>query len=68
MLIALQAPPVDGAANAALLRFLADRLRLPRNAITLVRGASSRLKWIGLEGMTAAEARQQLLAAQNQGH
>lgn len=67
VLIALQAPPVDGAANAALLRFLAAQLRLPQNAMSLVRGASSRLKWVSLDGMTAAEARQRLLALQQTG-
>ncbi|MFM8525165.1 MAG: DUF167 domain-containing protein [Cyanobacteriota bacterium] len=61
VLIALQAPPVDGAANAALLRFLADHLRLPLTALTLVRGASSRLKWIAINGLTVPEARQRLL-------
>ena len=52
------------AANAALLRFLATRLRLPLKALTLVRGASGRLKWIGLDGLTVMEAREQLLEPQ----
>ena len=64
VLIAVQAPPVDGAANAALLRFLATRLRLPLKALTLVRGASGRMKWIGLDGLTVMEAREQLLEPQ----
>lgn len=63
VLIALQAPPVDGAANAALLRFLADHLRLPLAAFTLVRGASSRLKWVAIDGLTVPEARRKLLGA-----
>lgn len=63
VLIALQAPPVDGAANAALLRFLATQLRLPQNAFTLVRGASSRLKWIAIDGLTVPEAHRKLLGA-----
>ncbi|MEY3734949.1 MAG: hypothetical protein RLZZ11_1216 [Cyanobacteriota bacterium] len=61
VLIALKAAPVDGAANAALVRFLAERLHRPRASITLVRGASSRTKWIALDGGSVAEARRQLL-------
>lgn len=62
VLIALQAAPVAGAANTALVRFLAERLHRPRASITLVRGATSRLKWIALDGLSVEEARRQLLA------
>jgi uncharacterized protein len=55
LLIRLTAPPVDGAANAALLALLAARLRLPRRALTIVRGAASREKLVAVQGLTAAE-------------
>jgi len=42
--VALTAPPVDGAANVALLIFVADLLRLPRSAVSLASGAKSREK------------------------
>jgi len=42
--IALTAPPVDGAANAALLIFVADLLRLPRSSVSLASGVKSREK------------------------
>jgi hypothetical protein len=42
----LTAPPVDGAANAALLAFLAERLGLPRSAVELASGDSGRRKTI----------------------
>ena len=42
--IRLAAPPVDGRANAALLRFLADAFGVPQRAVTLVRGETSRDK------------------------
>ncbi len=42
--IRLRAPPVDGAANDELVRFLAERLGLRRDDITLVAGATSRSK------------------------
>ncbi|HEU4801389.1 MAG TPA: DUF167 domain-containing protein [Gemmatimonadales bacterium] len=42
--VRLRAPPVDGAANEELIRFLADALGLRRDAVTLVSGATSRAK------------------------
>ena len=42
--VRLHAPPVDGAANEELIRFLADALGLRRDAVTLVSGATSRAK------------------------
>ncbi|WP_411870748.1 DUF167 domain-containing protein [Vulcanococcus limneticus] len=59
--IKLQAPPVDGEANAALLRFVARRLGVPPRDVTLVRGATSRRKWIAVQGRSAAEVRAALL-------
>ncbi|MCP9791791.1 DUF167 domain-containing protein [Vulcanococcus limneticus] len=59
--IKLQAPPVDGEANAALLRFVAQRLGVPPRDVTLVRGATSRSKWIAVQGRSAAEVRAALL-------
>jgi uncharacterized protein len=49
--IRLKAPPVDGAANAELLRFLAARLGVPRAAVTIVAGATSRRKRVAVEGV-----------------
>ncbi len=59
--IRLQAPPVDGAANAALIRFLARRLACPASAVRLLRGEKGRRKWVAVEGLTAAELRRRLL-------
>jgi len=42
--IRLAAPPVDGAANEALLRWVADQLGLARNAVVLARGEASKRK------------------------
>lgn len=50
--IDLQTPPVDGKANAALIRFLADRLRIPRSALRIKSGESSRDKVIMITGTT----------------
>jgi uncharacterized protein (TIGR00251 family) len=59
--IKLQAPPVDGEANAALLRFVARRLGVPPRDVTLVRGTTSRHKWIAVQGRSAAQVRAVLL-------
>jgi uncharacterized protein (TIGR00251 family) len=45
----LAAPPVDGAANEALRRWLADELKLPMARIELLRGASGRRKQCALD-------------------
>jgi hypothetical protein len=48
--VAVAAAPVDGAANDALIKLLAKRLDLPKSAITLVAGASARVKRLALAG------------------
>jgi uncharacterized protein (TIGR00251 family) len=46
------APPVDGAANEAVVAVLADALRVPRAAVRLVSGASSRSKVVEVAGVS----------------
>jgi len=58
--IKLHAPPVEGRANAALCEFLADHLGLPRRAITLLRGDTSRQKVLRIDGLSAAEVNARL--------
>jgi uncharacterized protein len=60
LLIRLAAPPVDGAANDALMRFLADILDVPRRAVQLVSGAHGRRKRIAIAGLGVAAARLRL--------
>lgn len=57
LLVRLAAPPVDGAANAALVDFLAAALALPRRSIHIVSGERSRHKRVAVAGMTAAQVR-----------
>ncbi|HXV91356.1 MAG TPA: DUF167 domain-containing protein [Gemmatimonadales bacterium] len=59
--IRLAAPPVDGAANAELVRFLAERLGVRRSDVAIVRGDTARRKTLRIRGMTAATARRALL-------
>lgn len=49
--IRVTAPPVDGAANAALIELLADSLKTRKSAISIKSGASSREKSVIIEGM-----------------
>ncbi|TMA79237.1 MAG: DUF167 domain-containing protein [Deltaproteobacteria bacterium] len=49
------APPIDGAANRALVALLADRLGLPKRAFALLRGERGRDKIVAVEGASAAE-------------
>ena len=51
--IAVTAPPVDGKANRACEEFLAQLTGRPRSAVTLERGASSRIKTFEIEGLSS---------------
>ena len=48
--VRLTAPPVDGAANKALVELLAGTFGIPVRAVTIVAGESSRTKVVELEG------------------
>ncbi|MGH8034918.1 MAG: DUF167 domain-containing protein [Lysobacterales bacterium] len=52
----LHAPAVDGKANQALVKWLADCLGVPQNAIALVRGKTSRRKQLRLSAKAAGQA------------
>ena len=52
--VKVTAPPVDAAANEALIRLLAEQLDCPRGRIELLRGHTSRHKVVKLHGLTAA--------------
>jgi uncharacterized protein len=61
--VRVAAPPERGRANQELLRHLADRLDLPREAVALVTGAGGREKVVALEGLGAEEADRRLADA-----
>jgi uncharacterized protein (TIGR00251 family) len=61
ILIRLNAPPVDGAANEALIAFLSDILDVPRRSIAIVSGQTSRDKRVRVEGIDQAAAMARLL-------
>jgi uncharacterized protein len=58
--IAVQAPPLDGRANEALIAFLAKTFDLPKSAVTLVSGELARSKVFLLRGITPAQVKSML--------
>ena len=54
--IRLAAPPVDGAANDELVRFLAEQLGVPRTAVTIAAGHTGRRKTVKITGIETAAA------------
>ena len=59
--IRLAAPPVDGAANEELVRFLAEMLGVARSAVSIAAGQTSRLKTIEVEGIDRPTLEKRLL-------
>lgn len=60
LLVRVTAPPVEGRANEALLRLLAQALGLGRTQVRLVSGTASRDKTVRVEGLSQAEVRARL--------
>jgi uncharacterized protein (TIGR00251 family) len=56
LLVRLAAPPVEGAANDALIAFLADRLGVPRRAVRIVSREHGRQKRVAIAGVTTDQA------------
>src|ERR1039458_3692098 len=61
--IKVTAPPVDAAANEALVKLLAQQLDCPRNRVELVRGHTSRHKTVKLYGLSTEDVVKRLGAA-----
>lgn len=55
LVCALEAPPVDGAANAELIRLLASALGVKKAAVRIASGQNARRKLIDVDGVTRAE-------------
>lgn len=51
--VRISAPPVDGAANEALIELLAERLGVPRRDVSIVGGVASRSKVVEVRGVSA---------------
>lgn len=59
--VRLNAPPVEGKANEALVEFLSDTLGIPRRAIQLEAGAQARIKRVRISGLDASAVEQRLV-------
>jgi len=58
--IAVQAPPLEGRANAALIAFLAETFAVPKNAVELISGELSRSKVFSLRGVSTETMKEKL--------
>jgi uncharacterized protein (TIGR00251 family) len=52
--VSVNAPPVDGKANAAVIRVLAETFGVQRSAVSIVRGETGRKKTVRIVGISAA--------------
>ena len=59
--IALTAPPVDGKANEAACRFLAEALDVSKSSVSLLSGQTARLKRFAVAGVSPETAKSILL-------
>ncbi|MBN2368933.1 MAG: DUF167 domain-containing protein [Vicinamibacteria bacterium] len=55
LVVRVTAPPVENAANAALVRLLARRLRVPASSMRIVRGGTGRDKLVEIDGVELQE-------------
>jgi len=60
--IRLTAPPAEGAANAALIEFLAGKLGVPKRNVEIVAGSKSRRKLVAVTGILPAQVEARLLS------
>jgi uncharacterized protein (TIGR00251 family) len=61
LLVRVSAPPVEGKANEAVRKLIADSLRVARGRVAIVRGARSREKTVQVEGFSAENLRRTLI-------
>lgn len=59
--VKLTAPPVEGEANQALISFLAEVFGTSKRNVVILRGETSRLKLVGIHGISLTEAENRLL-------
>lgn len=60
--VRVRARPVEGEANAALIKLLAKALGVPKSAVSLARGGQSRTKMVAVAGLSPDEVRDRLSA------
>ena len=55
--VRIKAPPVDGKANEALVKFFAEFFAVPKGSVGIISGDTARLKRVRINGMTAEKAK-----------
>jgi uncharacterized protein (TIGR00251 family) len=60
LLVRLAAPPVEGAANAALVELVADLVGRPKRDVSIVSGHRARVKRVRIEGLSARDLESKL--------
>jgi uncharacterized protein (TIGR00251 family) len=60
--VRVKAPPVDGKANEALVKFFAGLFSVPKGAVSIISGDTARLKRVKITGITAEKAKEALSA------
>ena len=55
VMVRVTAPPVGGAANAAVIKTLSDALAIPKSRLTITAGASGKLKKVSINGVSRGE-------------
>jgi hypothetical protein len=68
LLVRVTAPPVDGAANAAVLEVIAEAVGVPRRAVSILAGETHREKTVVIVGVTETEVRRRLTDPGRRGH
>jgi uncharacterized protein len=63
LVVRVAAPPVEGAANEALVDFFSRALGVPRRAVRIVSGERGRTKRVAIAGVTEAQMRERLTLA-----
>jgi uncharacterized protein (TIGR00251 family) len=58
--VRITSPPVDGAANAEIVKLFAKALSISRSSVEIVSGVASRTKRLQIVGVTATEFRKRL--------
>lgn len=56
----ITAPPVDGAANEAVVKFFSGLFRVPKNAVRIMSGETSRSKTVEIAGLTGEDIKKEL--------
>jgi uncharacterized protein (TIGR00251 family) len=53
--VSVSAPPIEGKANERLIELISSTIGVPRSDITIIKGRTSRIKTIGIEGVSQSK-------------